>query len=66
MPQTRRTPAPAPVPDDAAEQAVRAHEAAARLAEQAGFLNDARAHRELVAHMRRAGLRVLDGGRQDR
>ena len=65
MPKTRHMTALAAVPGDAAEQAVRAHESAARLAEQAGFLKDARAHRELVVQVRRAGLRVRDGGRED-
>ena len=60
MPQTRPATPLTPVPADAAEQALRAHESAARVAEQAGFLKDARGHRELVVQLRRAALRSVD------
>lgn len=48
------------LPTEAAGGAVRLHEAAARLAEQAGLRKQALAHRELAAKLRPASFRVVE------
>ncbi len=64
MPQTRTTtPRPHDLPSEATEHAMRVHEAAAKLAEDAGFSKDAQAHRELAVRMRRGRRGVVEAGR---
>ncbi len=50
------------LPGDATEDAVRVHEAAARLADRSGLFRQALAHRELAARIRNGRARNADEG----
>ena len=50
------------VAGDAIHDAVRAHEAAAQLADRSGLSRQAKSHRELAARMRSGSLRIGEKG----